>query len=176
MGGVAKGNLLVAGQTVLSRTVALCLRQVAVEQLFLVGESEAYDEFPGSRLADNPVQTGPLGGLRALLLEAQKQERDAVALAVDMPFIEEQLLGRLCRATCSGALAPKQEGLWQPLFARYSPAPALSVAIVSLRAGRRSLQSVFEGLGQRAERLPLSEVEQRSLRDWDSPSDLLTHN
>lgn len=176
MGGVAKGNLMVRGQTVLSRTVGLCLQHVQPAQLVLVGDSSAYDEFPGARLTDCPSDVGPLGGLKALLTQAQGQGRNAIALAVDMPFVSGQLLARLLNAACVGALAPAEKGRWQPLFAQYVPAQVLPVIEDCLLAKHHSLQSVFKRLGKRAELLELSEAEQHCLRDWDTPADLLSHH
>jgi molybdopterin-guanine dinucleotide biosynthesis protein A len=58
------------------------------------------------------------------------------------------------------------------LCARYSLA-ALEAVGAALDAGERSLQRVFARLDARASALVLDAAEQRELRDWDEPSDLL---
>jgi molybdopterin-guanine dinucleotide biosynthesis protein A len=115
-----------------------------------------------------------MGGLRALLLEAQRQGTTAVALAGDQPFLTGELLVRLYReAEGSAALAPRQGSRWEPLFARYLPEPTLAAVEVAMARGESSLQSVFEVLGARAALLELSSSEWQTLRDWDRPDDML---
>jgi molybdopterin-guanine dinucleotide biosynthesis protein A len=180
MGGVAKSNLLIGGQTILARTLAVCrnatLTSIASPaRIWLVGESSAYDERSVSRLADDPSGVGPLGGLRALFRELAPRRAVALVLAGDLPFVTAELLERLCSgAPHVAALAPRDaEGRWQPLFARYLPEVLLPEIEHALEQGRTSLQYLFERLGDRASVLALSSAEERALRDWDRPSDMI---
>ncbi|HTV22511.1 MAG TPA: NTP transferase domain-containing protein, partial [Polyangiaceae bacterium] len=124
----------------------------------------------------DPQGQGPIGGLRALLLEADISSRDAIALAVDLPYVTPELIRRLCFETRgAAALAPREDGRWQPLFARYRPRPVLAAIDAALASGRTSLQSIFDVLGDGADRsleLELTPEERRHLRDWDRPSDM----
>jgi molybdopterin-guanine dinucleotide biosynthesis protein A len=179
MGGVAKGWLRHEGRPLIERLLETSRTAAAPAELpavYLIGNAAAYVETHVQALSDDPPGVGPMGGLRALLLEAERIGRDAVALAVDLPFVNAALLRRLySEQPNAAALAPRQDGRWQPLFARYRPGALLPVVDAALAAGRTSLQVLFHELaarGQVAPELPLSSFEQQALHDWDRPSDM----
>jgi molybdopterin-guanine dinucleotide biosynthesis protein A len=179
MGGVPKGNLLYEGRSILERTLAACDAVVsrsgaARSAICLVGDSSAYRAPGVLSLADEPPGRGPMGGLRALLLEALRRDSPALALANDMPFLDPELLARLSFSVPgAAALAPFEAGRWQPLFARYAPATVLPILDAALSRLDTRLQVLFEGLGDQAHVLELSAPEQQTLRDWDRPSDVI---
>jgi len=165
----------------LERTVEVCRAaaravggEAAVLQLWLVGNSEAYPDPGWLRVADDPAGVGPMGGLRAFLRQLLPEQQPGLVLAGDLPFVSVDLLARLfSESPGAAALAPRdEEGRWQPLFARYSPAALLPEIDLALSSGRTSLQHLFERLQDRAVQLPLSGAEWASLRDWDRPSDV----
>lgn len=175
MGGLAKGLLRApSGASVAEHLLAECRAALPDATRVLVGDATAYSALGLPALADTPAGVGPLGGLRALLLEARRFDEQAViALACDMPFVGARLLGRLaCEGPDALALAPREDQLWQPLCARYSVA-ALGDVDDALSAGERSLQRLFGRLGARALELELDALERSELRDWDQPSDLV---
>lgn len=180
MGGVAKGLLRYQGQPLLDRLVDACRRAVAPAELrrvCLIGNAAAYGATRLPVLADEPPGLGPIGGLRALLLDAARSGHDAIALAVDLPYVTPGLIRRLCvEQAGAAALAPRETDLlWQPLFARYRPEPVLRAIDAVLDARRSSLQSIFEVLASGADRaveLALTSDERATLRDWDRPNDM----
>jgi molybdopterin-guanine dinucleotide biosynthesis protein A len=176
MGGVAKGNLLYLGRTLLDRTLDACRRAFPEQpDVCLVGESGAYCVDGVRRLLDDPAGVGPMGGLRALLLAAKSGQRPAIAVANDLPFLTPALLRRVAlEAPGEAALAPLDEGRWQPLFARYAPERVLPIVDALLAAGETSLQGIFERLGRAASVLQLSPSELATLKDWDRPSDMIS--
>jgi molybdopterin-guanine dinucleotide biosynthesis protein A len=168
MGGVAKG-LMVApdGRPIVERTLAI-LRELGIEGV-LVGEHAAYGDVGLGALPDVPNIEGPLGGLLALLdYGAAKRHEQVLALACDMPLVEAGVLHRLVTAPPAPIVAPRR-AYWEPLFARYD------VALVTLVrdyacGGGRSLQSLFALAG--ATELELSPAEEKTLVDWDLPTDV----
>lgn len=175
MGGLAKGLLRApSGASIAQHLLAECRAALPSATRVLVGDAAAYSALALPALADAPAGVGPLGGLRALLLDALHCDEQAViALACDMPFVSARLLGRLASEKPDAlALAPREGELWQPLCARYSLA-ALGAVDAALAAGERSLQRVFARLGERALSLELDALERSELRDWDEPSDLI---
>lgn len=179
MGGIAKGLLTHEGRPLVERLVAESQQATAPEgpsPVFLIGNAGAYVATRLPLLPDDPMGQGPIGGLRALLLEAERMRRDAIALAVDLPYVTADLIRRLCfERPGVAALAPREAGRWQPLFARYRPAPALAALEAALASGRTSLQSIFDGIGvgpDRCVELELTPEERERLRDWDRPSDM----
>lgn len=179
MGGVAKGLLSYQGRALVERVLDACQgagSPEATSPVFLVGNAVAYSATQIAVLEDEPAGRGPIGGLRALLREAQGLGRDAVALAVDLPYVHADLVRRLYREEPEAvALAPREAERWQPLFARYRPGPVLPVLDAALARGQTSLQAIFEGLmgqGALVAELALSASERQALRDWDRPSDM----
>jgi molybdopterin-guanine dinucleotide biosynthesis protein A len=174
MGGVPKGLLpLSDGSLLLGRLLRTLERTGVGLPVVLVGDAEAYTEFDTPALADAPAGIGPLGGLRALLLQAAAEGRPgALALSCDLPFITSGVLTRLIHELPAAlALAPREESLWSPLTARYS-VQALAAIDAAVSDGEHSLQRLFARLGSAAGELPLDETEKQSLRDWDRPEDI----
>ena len=179
MGGVAKGLLLHEGRPLIERVLGACRGAAApgeLEHVYLVGQATPYAATGVPSLADAPAGVGPIGGLRALLLRAREAGLEAVAVAVDLPFLGEGLVRRLCLEQPSVAvLAPRQVGRWQPLFARYQPERVLPVLEAVLGQGQLALQAVIGGVERRGGavgELALTPEEERELPDWDQPGDI----
>lgn len=161
MGGVAKGLLRAPdGGTLVDRWVRL-FRALGLEPC-LVGEHEAYAAVALERVPDATGGVGPLGGLVALL---ERAEGPVIAVACDMPFVSAALLERLVTTPSRAPiLAPRREGRWEPLFARYD-ARALPLARAQLERGRGALFALLDAAG--AEELPMGAAELAQLEDWD---------
>ena len=173
-GGIAKGNLRhPSGVRLVERLASVCRTALPEAPIVLVGERAEYGDLGLTTLPDEPRGIGPLGGLRALVSLAAKEGYDAaIALACDMPFVTIELVSRLaCAEPTALALAPRRDGRWEPLVARYavSTLPVLDTAIA---AGEHSLQKIFARLGDEAHALFVEEKEMLALTDWDSPEDL----
>jgi molybdopterin-guanine dinucleotide biosynthesis protein A len=168
MGGVAKGLMqTVEGTTLVARWQGM-LERLGMG-VVLVGRHVDYAHFALEVIADEPPGIGPLGGLVALLRRANSGP--SLALACDMPFVSEGLVERLL-TSCPDApiLAPRREGRWEPLCARYDSARVLTPAIAHSRGGDRSLQRLLHDVG--AVELALTGDELHELNDWDTPGDL----
>jgi molybdopterin-guanine dinucleotide biosynthesis protein A len=131
----------------------------------LVGRRPEYTTVELPQLHDDPPGVGPLGGLAALLTWAG--ERRALALACDMPFVERADLEVLLAAPPSPNVAPRRDGRWEPLCARYEPRAVLPVLRRELALGRRSLQGLLDAAEAREVALPPAHLD-----DWDSPEDV----
>jgi molybdenum cofactor guanylyltransferase len=173
-GGIAKGNLrLPGGERVVERLVRTCHEVLPEAPLVLVGERPEYSALERVSLCDEPPGIGPLGGLRSLLVHAaQCEATHALALACDLPFVTNALIERLVRESPEAlALAPRHEGLYHPLSARYA-VRALDAVVEAIAAREHSLQKLFARLGDGAGALAIDAAELDALRDWDSPEDL----
>jgi molybdopterin-guanine dinucleotide biosynthesis protein A len=172
MGGVPKGLLrLASGEAVVDRWVRL-LEEFGI-RCVLVGAHDAYA--PRTFIPDAEAGAGPLGGLLALLSHARTAAGDsarpwALAVACDMPHVSTSLLARLLDAPDATAVAPRREGRWEPMFARYDAVAAYDVARARGARGERSLQGLLDALG--AAELPLSTEEATELDDWDTLEDV----
>ncbi len=170
MGGVAKGLLRGPDGLPLVVRAARLLESVGCS-VVLVGEHPAYREVGLPMLPDVTKEgAGPLGGLVALL-GAGAGDAPVLALACDMPHVSANLLRRLLEeAPGAAALAPRREGRWEPLCARYRPSAALALGKRRLAEGALALQGLLDALG--ATELPISREEADELCDWDSPEDI----
>jgi len=168
MGGVAKGLLRTAdGATIVGR-LRVILERLEL-QVVLVGSRVEYIGLGLETIPDDPEGIGPLGGLTALLRRAGGAH--VLALACDMPFVSSAIVGRLLAAPDQApVVAPRREGRWEPLCARYDGARVLPFALELARTPERSLQRLIRQVG--AVELPLEPQELEELRDWDSPEDV----
>jgi molybdenum cofactor guanylyltransferase len=176
MGGVPKGTLPAPDEagSLVQRLVRISNEASGGEPPVLVGDAGAYRDLGLLEIADEPAGIGPLGGLLALLGYAKSHGKTrVVALACDLPFVTAPLLERLLEhARKAAAVAPRLDGRWQPLCARYAPEPVLAAAHATLANGERALQRVFQRLGPHASALPLEAQDSELLRDWDRPEDI----
>lgn len=168
MGGRAKGLLRSPdGTTIVERWQGM-LGELGVAMV-LVGEGAPYAALSLTMLKDDPPGIGPLGGLVALLRHAGP--RPALALACDMPFVSRALVERLLAAPADTPIvAPRRDGRWEPLCARYDPARVLPMAVARAASPDHSLQRLLDDAA--ASGLALLPHEADELRDWDTPDDL----
>ncbi len=177
MGGVPKG-LLPAPDS--GEPLVVRLRRQAESlglRCVLVGAATAYGEIGLPLLADDPPGIGPLGGLRALLIEAAPAP--VIALACDLPFVSRELLAQVLTAGSGeadgplgagiDAVAARRQKLWEPLCARYNGS-VLPVLNIALEQGERSFQGLLRRL--RVHELQLSPEQESELGDWDTPEDM----
>lgn len=160
--------------TLVERLAAVARQAAPSSSVVLVGAADAYAALGFEALPDAPANIGPLGGLVALCERALETRCDAaLALACDLPFVDETMLRKLLgHAPGAAAVAPRVEGTWQPLCARYAPEETLAAARATLDAGQHALWRVLARFGERAVPLQLAPAEAQRLADWDSPQDI----
>lgn len=176
--GSPKGLLLApdeaevpAGMTLLARTVWVAERALPRAHLVQVGIRPEYASYSLPALGDAAKDSGPLGGLVALLREAERRALpQVVALGCDFPYLTVPLLQKLgLGGSARPVRVPFVNGYYQPLVARYST-ETLGHFEGALRDGKFSLQPLLRSLGP--EEMALSPDEARVLRDWDEPADI----
>jgi molybdopterin-guanine dinucleotide biosynthesis protein A len=138
----------------------------------LLGQNVAYGGLHLPSLPDSPGGIGPIGGLRALLLEAKRPpERRVVLCSCDMPYLNRTLFARLLGERPEAvALAAKRDGWFEPFPSRFDASRALPALDDQLAAGRHSLVALLTAMG--SSELPLESGEEQCLRDWDEPADV----
>ncbi len=168
MGGCAKGLLEVPGGGQLVERWLGLLRDAGVPRVLLVGRHAGYEHLGLEAIDDEPAGVGPIGGLAALLRRSGASP--ALALACDMPFVSPAIVGALLSAPDAPIVAPRNDGLWEPLCARYDARRVLPSLLRRLGAGQHSLQPLLTEAG--AVELPLDRQQAATLRDWDTPEDV----
>lgn len=171
MAGAPKGLLpLKDGETIIERTLRIA-REAQLE-VVLVGDLTAYDAIAKTpRVLDAKGVQGPLAGLSALLEHAA--DRDAIALACDMPFVSVALLQRLATESPAAiVLAPRsvESNKWEPLCARYRSPIMRNVLRDAIDNHEHSFQQLFKRT--QITELSLSAEERSATIDWDSPNDI----
>jgi molybdopterin-guanine dinucleotide biosynthesis protein A len=174
MGGVVKGLLPSpdGGEPIVTRLLRVSREALPGAEVVLVGEAAAYSALGLTALPDTPSGVGPLGGLAALLTRAEERGVPALALAGDLPFVTSDLVKFVAgHAPDAAATAPRLDGTWQPLFARYAPGPCLPLVRAMLSEGRLAPWRLLDALGARAVPITLPDALSARLADWDTPED-----
>jgi molybdopterin-guanine dinucleotide biosynthesis protein A len=153
MGGVAKGLLTTpSGVSVIERLCGEITAALPSAELVLVGSAEPYRALGLPEVSDRPSGIGPLGGLCGLLSTTREH---ALVLPCDLPRIESALIARLAQEqSAADALVIDQDGVRNPLIARYRCAPVLAAAQRVLARGKRSLQAVLDDLATFVAEIP----------------------
>jgi len=138
--GRDKAFMQLGGRTLLAH--ALQSAMAATGSVQIVGSAEKFAAF-GSAVEDIYPGQGPLAGIHAALAGTRTELN--LIMAVDMPFLETELLNYLvvqARRTSAILVVPEAGGRLQPLCAVYRRAFA-EVAERSLRAGENKIDRLF---------------------------------
>jgi molybdopterin-guanine dinucleotide biosynthesis protein A len=124
LGGVDKGSIEVGGTTLLEHSLAAL---VEVAEVVVVGP-EVPTSRPVTFTREDPIGGGPAAGLLAGLRAFVRTPARVVVLAVDMPLVSRETVGRLVAAAQDdGAVLVDRTGRLQYLCAVYS-VPAVQAA------------------------------------------------
>jgi molybdopterin-guanine dinucleotide biosynthesis protein A len=172
--GADKAFLEFQGQTLLER--ALARIGGVCPAAAIVGDAARFSSY-GAVVEDVYTGCGPLAGIHAALARSSAELN--LMLAVDLPFVSEDLLSYLFSAAEeSGAIVtvPRTRKGFQPLCAVYRPEFA-SVADGALQAGKYKIDALFGGLSIRV--IEESELEkagfsERNFFNVNTPADRRT--
>lgn len=149
LGGVAKSFLLVGGETIAARQLAV-LRPLFGRILAAVAQPEdvaAWEALGVSAVADGASSAGPLAGVTAALAAVPAGDA-VVCVAGDLPFLVPALLAALRDAEPEAlTVVPRVGGRAEPLCARYA-ARLLPEAQTRLATGRLALHRFIEEAGR----------------------------
>ena len=152
------------------RQVDLVQRLGAKEIILSAGSDWSPAGGPWKIVADKVAGFGPLGGLQAALA-AMSTDR-LLVLAVDMPAMSEEFLGRLAGDPGPGVV-PEMDGYFQGLAAIY-PRSITALVDEALQGEDRSVQAfisraVAAGL---VSALPVTGIDKALFRNVNRPEDL----
>ena len=163
MGGVAKHELVVEGETIFARQVRVLAPRVA--EVIVAGR-----EIEGYRCVNDAIEgAGPLAGIAAGLAAARTAW--LVVLAGDMPYVTGDVFDRLfaARGEAIDAVCVRDHGRPEPLV---SVLHARTRAVVEgrLAAGRFKTSGLFTDEDLRV--AWLDDIDPRALRSVNQPNDL----
>ena len=163
MGGVAKHELVVDGETIFARQVRVLAPRVV--EILVAGRA-----IEGYRCVTDPIEGGgPLAGVAAGLAAARTPW--LLVIAGDMPYVAGDVVDRLlaARSEAIDAVCVRDRGLPEPLFsllhARTRPAVERRLA-----AGRFKASGLFTDEDLRV--AWLDDLDPRALRSVNEPNDL----
>ncbi|HEY8470700.1 MAG TPA: molybdenum cofactor guanylyltransferase [Longimicrobiales bacterium] len=157
--GAPKALAAVAGERIIDRVIR-ALRAVTPDVVLITNDAEVYASVGLPMRPDGRPGLGALGGIYSALLWARDEHRPGVlAVACDMPFLDERLLARLAEGAEAGAdvVAPESGGprSIEPLCAYYS---VRCIPAIEARLERGDLRVVGFYDDVAVERVPLDEV------------------
>lgn len=161
MGGVAKHELVVDGETIFARQVRV-LRAIFDEILVSAPEDVA-----GFRTVhDTHAGIGPLAGIAAGLAAARTTW--LFVLAGDMPHVSATLIHEMLALATADAVGVRKDGLPEPLFCLLRVEPATAAVTRLIDARRFKASALLEALDARY----VDTVDAHSLRNINEPRDL----
>jgi molybdenum cofactor guanylyltransferase len=169
--GADKASLEFHGQTLLERALALIGRVCPAAAI--VGDAARFSSC-GAVVEDVYAGCGPLAGIHAALTRSSAELN--LMLAVDLPFVSEDLLSYLFSAAEeSGAVVtvPRTGKGFQPLCAVYRREFA-NLADRALQEGKYKIDALFEGLSLRvveAGELEKAGFSERNFFNVNTPAD-----
>ena len=161
LGGIAKHEILVDGETIFARQVRVLAPRVA--EILVSGPAiEGYRS-----VSDSIAGAGPLAGIAAAL--AAMRTPWLVVVAGDMPYVTGELIDDLLARAEGDAACVRERGLPEPLISAIH-ARVLPVIEARLAAGRFKASGLFT-----EERLAVSwldDPDPRALKSINAPEDL----
>lgn len=147
LGGVAKGLVVVQGQRIVDRQLAV-LRPLFARVLVIANDPTAYAGLGVPVLPDQRGGgLGPIAGIETAVSALLPHESAVVCVAADMPFLSARVLGALRDdGSAALAIAPMFNGHFEPLCARYARR-ALSAIHAQIDQGRYKLMDLLAVLG-----------------------------
>ncbi len=170
--GADKAFLKFQGETLVERALALMGR--VCPSVAIVGDPAHFSNY-GTVVEDVYSGCGPLAGIHAALMRSSAELN--LMLAVDMPFVSEDLLRYLFAAAEESeavVTVPRTERGFQPLCAVYRREFA-NAAELALRAGKYKIDAVFSALSIRViedHELAAAGFSERSFFNVNTPEDL----
>ena len=174
-GGVTKGWLMVEGQRIIDRQLAV-LRSRFAEVVIAANDPAPWVALGLRVIADRVAGgIGPLAGLDAVLADLGDEIDAVVCVASDMPFLAAGVV-ELLRDGAPGALAlaPRIAGRPEPLLARYARgvAPIVGAQIARGEYAMIDLLARVNATWIDEPELRRRDPELRSLINVNTPSDL----
>ena len=179
-GGIDKSSLVVDGQTILDRQMAMLQTVDVIREIMIVGATASHRS--ARRIVDRVSGCGPLGGIHAALTAAaggtpiQARGNAVFVLACDMPYVPSALVTYLLDlAQNADAVIPLTEAGYHPLCAVYSLA-CLDPVGRRLAEGRLQVVGILDDVKARV--VTVAEVDRfgdphRLLMNVNTPVDYL---
>ena len=173
MKGVIKPNILIAGETVLSRTLNK-IKGIFDEIIIVTDKPEEFTKYAGCIITSDQFQgIGPLGGIHAALKAASSET--IFVMAGDMPLLSNELIKKqidLFGELNCDILVPKTGNFMEPLHSVYSINVLKRLEAYLNRKGNNAVREFFMSIDTRYMELDESEDFRIVFSNINKPADI----
>jgi molybdopterin-guanine dinucleotide biosynthesis protein A len=171
-GGITKSNIVVDGETIISRIIS-SINDLFSEIIIISNTPSEFPDLDQFKIAgDHYIKAGPLGGIHSGLISSQQ---DAIfVFAGDMPFLNKEIISdqiRQFRLNDYDILIPRIGRLIEPLHSIFRVS-VLSRLDMFLAEGKRSVREFISEMNAGYFDLQDSEVNKRAFTNINSLWDI----
>jgi len=172
-GGITKSNIIINGETIISRIISN-INDLFYEIIIVTNNPSEFPEFAKYKIVeDQYLKAGPLGGIHAAL-KSSKQSAIFV-FAGDMPFLKKEIIEeqiRQFRLKEYDILIPKIGRFIEPLHSIYRISVLSDLERFITRGKNRSVRDFISEMNVGYMQIQESEENKRAFTNINSPSDI----
>ena len=172
-GGITKANVVIGGETIISRIVST-ISGLFDEIIIVTNEPEEFLEFLQYKLVkDQYLRAGPLGGIHAAL---KASSEDAIfVFAGDMPFLNEKIITDQINEFNKGehdVLIPEVDQFIEPLHGIYRKSVLNDLERFLSERKSKAVRNFLNEVNVGYLQIPKTEKSKLAFANINSPSDL----
>jgi molybdopterin-guanine dinucleotide biosynthesis protein A len=172
-GGITKSNIIINGETIISRIIGN-ISDLFEEIIIVTNNPSEFPEFAKYKIVeDQYLKAGPLGGIHAAL---KSSKQDAIfVFAGDMPFLKKEIIAeqiRQFRLKEYDILIPKIGRFIEPLHSIYRVSVLSDLERFMTRGKNRSVRDFISEMNVNYMQIQESEENKRAFTNINSPSDI----
>ena len=172
-GGITKSNIIINGETIISRIIGN-INDLFEEIIIVTNNPSEFPEFAKYKIVeDQYLKAGPLGGIHAAL---KSSKQDAIfVFAGDMPFLKKEIIAeqiRQFRLKEYDILIPKIGRFIEPLHSIYRVSVLSDLERFMTRGKNRSVRDFISEMNVNYMQIKESEENKRAFTNINSPSDI----
>lgn len=172
-GGITKSNIIINGETIISRIISN-INDLFNEIIIVTNNPSEFPEFAKYKIVeDRYLKAGPLGGIHAAL---KSSKQDAIfVFAGDMPFLKKEIIAEQIRQFRSkeyDILIPKIGRSVEPLHSIYRVSVLSDLERFMTRGKNRSVRDFISEMNVDYMQIQESEENKRAFTNINSPSDI----
>ena len=176
-GGITKANVVVHGETIISRIIST-ISDLFNEIIIVTNKPEEFQEFIQYKMVeDQYLKAGPLGGIHAAL---KASSEDAIfVFAGDMPFLDKKIITYQInefKKMETDVLIPEINQFIEPLHAIYRKSVLNDLEVYLSTGKSRAIRDFLSEVNVGYFQLPKTEKTKLAFANINSPSDLAKIN
>jgi molybdopterin-guanine dinucleotide biosynthesis protein A len=176
-GGIIKSNILIDGDTIISRMLFV-INDFFDEIIIVTNKPEEFRKYNNLNIVKDHFQkAGPLGGIHAALRSASSEA--VFVFAGDMPFLDKEIIeDQILEFSNSefDVLIPRVGKLIEPLHAIYSKSIFEELEVFIACGKKRAVRDFLHDLNVGYLEIPGSGTSRKAFTNINSPGDISRFN